>query len=235
MAAAEEADELLAAASSSEDLEAMVRRREAGEPLAWITGSTTFCGRRLVARPGVFVPRPHSEELARRAAALLEPGAAAVDLCTGGGAVAAHLQASVPGATVVGVDLDPRAVAVARANGVTAVVGDLDAPLRPGTADVVSAVAPYVPTPAIELLPSDVRAHEPRLALDGGPDGLRVVATVAAAAGRLLRPGGHLLVEVGGDQGDPATELVAAEGLVPVERWHDEHGDLRGLHARVTR
>ena len=131
---AEEAAALVAAAPDEGTREAWVRRREAGEPLAWLTGATTFCGRPIRVDPGVYVPRPHSEELARRAAALLaaSPARRAVDLCTGAGPVAAHLAAAVAGATVVGVDVDPCAAACARSNGVTALVGDLDQPLAPG-------------------------------------------------------------------------------------------------------
>ncbi|HET8621891.1 MAG TPA: hypothetical protein VFM27_23175, partial [Acidimicrobiales bacterium] len=111
VAADEEAIELVAAADSDTTLEAFVTRRERGEPLAWITGTTRFCGHTIRVDPGVYVPRAQSEDLARRAATLLagreEPRAA--DLCTGSGAVAVHLLAAVPATTVVGVDADERA------------------------------------------------------------------------------------------------------------------------------
>jgi release factor glutamine methyltransferase len=84
----EEARELLRAASDERTLEEWIRRRERGEPLAWITGITTFCGRSIRVDPGVYVPRPQSEELARRAAAFLPQSGRALDLCTGSGAVA---------------------------------------------------------------------------------------------------------------------------------------------------
>ncbi|MCU1487765.1 MAG: methyltransferase [Actinomycetia bacterium] len=222
MAAEAEAAELVAVGAD----EAMVARRERGEPLAWVTGSTLFCGRRVRVRPGVYVPRVQTEELAVRAAAALPPGGRAVDLCTGAGAVAAHLRAEVPTAVVLGVDVDPAAAACARSNGVPAVVADLDAPLR-GTFDVVTAVAPYVPTPALALLPADVQRHEPRLALDGGDDGLDLVRRVVDAAVRLLRPGGALLLELGGEQ-DRQLDLSAFRSVEP---WWDEDGDLRGVAA----
>src|SRR5690606_29195034 len=127
------------------------------------------------------------------------PGGRAVDLCTGTGAVAFHLAASVTGARVVGVDLDPRAAACARSNGVAAVAGDLDGPLRPEPAfDVVTAVPPYVPTGALRLLPADVRRYEPRRAPDGGADGLALVWRGVAAARRPLRPGGRRRARGGG-------------------------------------
>jgi release factor glutamine methyltransferase len=233
VAAGEEAEELVAAAPDAATLEAWVRRRERGEPLAWITGTTWFCGRPLAVDAGLYVPRFQTEELAARAAALLPPGGRAVDLCTGAGAVAAHLTAEVPGAVVVGVDLDLRAAACARRNRVLAVVGDVGhPPLRPGAFDLVTAVAPYVPTGALRLLPADVQHYEPRAALDGGPDGLDLVRQVVAAAARLLGPGGWLLVEVGGEQDAALAPTLAAAHFAPGEPWHDEDGDLRGVAAR---
>jgi release factor glutamine methyltransferase len=233
VAAEEEADELLSAAPDAATLDAWVRRREHGEPLAWITGTHHFCGRALHVVPGVYVPRAQSEELARRAAARLPSGGRAVDLCTGAGAVAAHLAAAVPGAAVVGVDIDPRAAACAWANGVRAVAGDLDAPLHgDGMFDVVTAVAPYVPTSALRLLPPDVQRYEPRGALDGGADGLDVVRRVVGAGPRLLRPGGWLLVEVGGAQDELLAPALATAGFASGHPWWDEDGELRGVAAR---
>lgn len=228
----EEASELLAWAARGGDLEAGVRRREQGEPLAWIVGGVDFCGIRLGVDPGVFVPRHQTERLAREGVALLRgaPGRV-VDLCAGSGAVAAVMARAVPGATVVAVDRDPLAVANARHNGLTAVCGDLDGPLRPGTAALVTAVAPYVPTGELVHLPSDVVRWEPRMALDGGADGLDVAREVCAAAARLLVPGGWLLLELGGDQ-DALLRSDLAVAFGERRSWRDEHGDLRGLAAR---
>ena len=233
VAADEEAEELVAAAPDDVTLEAWVRRREQGEPLAWIIGTMTFGGRPLVVDPGVYVPRYQTEELARRAAAVLPAQGRAVDLATGSGAVAAHLRAVVPGATVVGVDADRRAVACARRNGVPALVGDLRRPpLRPGSFDLATAVVPYVPTAELRFLPADVQRYEPRAALDGGDDGLDLVRALIASAGQLLRPGGWLLTEVGGDQADALGATLANAGFTPPTPWHDEDGDLRGLTTR---
>lgn len=235
----EEAAEICASATDAAALEAGLRRRERGEPLAWITGSTVFCGRRLHVDPGVYEPRAQTEALARRAAALVPAHGCAVDLCTGSGAVAAHLRAEVPAARVVATDADPRAAACARRNGVPAVVADLAAPLRSrvGTwvgVDVVTAVAPYVPTGELHLLPADVRRYEPRAALDGGPDGLDVVRRVVRDAARVLRRGGWLLVELGGDQDTALTPDLAAAGFAAMTSWRDEAGDLRGIAAAAV-
>ena len=123
-----------------------------------------FCGVRVLVEPGVFVPRPQTEALARRAVGAAAVDGIAVDLCTGSGAVAVVLRAERPGATVIATDVDPLAVACARRNGVEALPGDLDEPLPPAfreRVDVVTAVVPYVPTEALHLLPRDVLAYEP--------------------------------------------------------------------------
>lgn len=241
VAASEEAKELSRAAPDPTTLELWVRRRETGEPLAWITGRASFCGRSLSVAPGVYVPRPQSEELARRAVgALLERAAsgvarpAAADLCTGSGAIAQHMMTEVMSADVVGVDLDQLAVRCARANGVHVLAGDLGKCLRPARFDVVTAVAPYVPSSHMPFLPSDVRLFEPTLALDGGADGLDVVRAVVACAATLLCAGGWLLVEVGGDQDVALCEDLEKLGFSSPSTWDDSEGDLRGLCARRT-
>ncbi|MHB1138189.1 MAG: N5-glutamine methyltransferase family protein [Microthrixaceae bacterium] len=233
VAAEEEARELLAARPDGRVPEAWLRRREQGEPLPWITGSIEFCGHRVRVRSGVYVPRFQSEELARRAADLLPRHGCAVDLCTGAGAIAAHLQRTAPTATVLAVDVDPRAAACARDNGVVALAGDVDRALwAPRRADVVTAVCPYVPTGELALLPADVQRHEPRRALDGGADGTALLRRVIAAAAELLRPGGWLLVELGGTQDEVLSATLDAHGFVDTTTWRDAEGELRGLAAR---
>jgi len=230
VAAEDEARELLAAAPDAATLEAWLRRREAGEPLAWIVGVQRFCGQTLRIDPGIYVPRIQSEELAYRAGELLPADGRAVDLCTGAGAIASYLASRVPTATVIGIDIDVRAAACAHHNGVRSLAADLDRPLRRHLEfDVVTAVAPYVPTGELRLLPADVRRYEPRVALDGGEDGLDVVRRIVAAAGRLLCPGGWLLIELGGTQDELVTPALAAAGFARPEPWRDEDGELRGI------
>lgn len=136
---------------------------------------------------------------------------------------------------MVGVDVDPVAVRCARANGVATAAGDLAAPLGERRFDVVTAVAPYVPTAAMGSLPVDVVRYEPALALHGGEDGLQLVRRIVADAPRVLRPGGWLLLEIGGDQDEQLAPALAAAGFTEVETWSDEDGDLRGLQARRRR
>jgi release factor glutamine methyltransferase len=235
VAAAEEARELLDAAPDGRTLESWIARREQGEPLAWITGRTRFCGRWLNAARGVYVPRPQTEDLARRAASLLPRGGRAADLCTGIGAIAAHLQAEVAGSDVIGVDRDPGAVACAQSNGVTALEGDVEDEVgEPNSFDLVTAVPPYVPSGELRLLAADVRRWEPRAALDGGPDGLDTARRIVAAAARLLTPEGWLVIELGGDQDERLAPVLEAHGFRSVEPWHDAEGDLRGVAASTS-
>jgi release factor glutamine methyltransferase len=231
-----EADVLLRASSEGAGtIEELLSRRLRGEPLAWITGSVRFCGVRVRVDPGVFVPRPHTQALARRAVKLLPPVGIAVDLCTGSGAVAAVLGSAHPRAAVVATDVDPAAVACARRNGVHALVGDLDEPLSPSLrerVDVLTAVAPYVPTEELHLLPRDVLASEPRRALDGGLRGTTVLVRAAEAAARWLRPGGRVLLELGGDQAAEVTTTLAGVGLSEIRVHRDGDGHDRAIEAR---
>ena len=237
VAADEEAQELIAAALDVATLESFISRRTQGEPLAWIIGRTRFCGHSVLVEPGVYVPRMQTEELARQAAALLvvrgDKGRA-VDLCTGSGAVAIHLIAAVPVAVVVAVDSDVRAAFCARRNGVRVITGNLGDPLSHRVFDVVTAVAPYVPTPDLPFLPADVQRYEPRGALDGGSDGLDLLRRVVASAAGLLRLGGWLLIEVGGDQDRKLAPTLDAHGFGPAATWRDIDGDLRGLAAQLS-
>ncbi len=224
---------MLGAGPDAATLEGWLRRREDGEPLAWIVGTTEFCGRSMIVTPGVYVPRRQTEELARRAAQVLPARGRALDVCTGAGAIAAHLRAERPNAVVIGIDRELRAAACARRNGVPVIVGDGAAAVHgSATFDVVSAVAPYVPTDQLRLLPADVQRHEPRLALDGGDDGLDLVRRVVREAGRLLRPGGTVLVEIGGEQDARLALTLRDAGFGDNESWYDDDGDLRGVTAR---
>ncbi|HEY7658999.1 MAG TPA: HemK/PrmC family methyltransferase [Actinomycetota bacterium] len=232
-----EADALLAAAGEGAgSIDALVERRLRGEPLAWITGWVRFCDLRIRVDPGVFVPRPHTQSLARRALDLLPDAGIAVDLCTGSGAVAAALFSRRPQALVLGTDIDPAAVACARRNGVRALVGDLDEPLPAwirGRVDLVTAVVPYVPTEELGLLPRDVLEHEPRRALDGGPRGTAMLVRTVRAAARWLGPGGGVLLELGGDQAVELASVVVDAGLRDIRVHRDDDGDVRGIEARL--
>ncbi len=236
MAADEEAVELIASAPDDATLDALVARRVSGEPLAWLVGTTRFCGVQVAVDPGVYVPRWQSEALAERAAAVLPDRGTAVDLATGSGAIALVLARRRPGARVLGTDTDPVALACARRNGVEVLEGPLFEPLPAdlaGRVDVLCGVLPYVPTGSLHLLPRDVLAYEPRRALDGGVDGLGLVDAVVAGSPRWVRPGGWLLLEVGGDQVAAVTGRMAAAGYGDLEVLVDGDGDPRGVAGRL--
>jgi release factor glutamine methyltransferase len=237
VAADEEAEELLACAAGDVVLlDALVARRLTGEPLAWITGRLSFCGLEIRVDPGVYVPRWQSEPLARRAVERLPTTGAAIDLCTGTGAIARTLRANRPGARVVASDVDERAVACAAANGVEVYRGDLFTPLPrtlEGRVDVVVGVVPYVPTPALPLLQRDTFAFESPLSYDGGPDGTEILRRVLRESPRFLRRGGTLLLELGGKQADALGDDLARLGYVDVTVLVDEERDVRGIEATL--
>jgi release factor glutamine methyltransferase len=237
VAADEEAAELLAAAGGDRStLISMVHRRLRGEPLAWVTGNAPFGELIVTVEPGTYVPRWQSLELARRAADHLPENGRAIDLCTGSGAIAAALRLRRPSARIVGTDIDAGAVACARSNGVEALRGDLFGPVPhefEGTTDVVVAVVPYVPTSALPYLPHDARASEVPLHYHGGPDGTDVLRRVVAEAPRFLRPGGALLLELGGEQADVVGPQMRALGYGQIEVWADENCDVRGIEGTL--
>lgn len=235
VAADEEAAELLEAADGDKaKLLALLQRRLRGEPLAWVTGQAAFGELVVKIEPGTYVPRWQSLELTARATAHLPEGGRAIDLCTGSGAVAAALQLRRPTARIVGTDIDTIAVACARANGVDARLGDLFDPIPPdfeGATDVVVAVVPYVPTSALEYLPHDVRTFEVTSHYDGGPEGTDVLRRAITDAPKFLRPGGALLLELGGNQAELVRGQLDQLGYDDIEVWVDTDGDVRGVEA----
>jgi release factor glutamine methyltransferase len=206
---AEDEADLLLSAAAPQELEQMVRRRERGVPLEQILGWAEFGGLRVAVAPGVFVPRRRTELLLRQALMLAPPQPVVVELCCGSAALALALASALPAVELYVTDIDPAAVECASRNlaslpGFAGVFeGDLYQPLPhplAGRVNLLLANAPYVPTASIELLPPEARLYEPRLALDGGPDGLDVVQRIIAGARRWLAPAGRLLVETSESQ-----------------------------------
>lgn len=220
--AEDEAELLISAAQTPADLVAMVDQRTRGLPLEHILGWAEFCGLRIAVDPGVFIPRRRTEFLVRQAVALSLPGSVIVDLCCGSGAVGAALVASVPLVELYATDISAAAVRCARRNlgGGNGRVfeGDLFEPLPAtlrGGVHLLLANAPYVPSDAIEMMPREARIYEPRVALDGGGDGLDVQRRVAAGARLWLAPGGALLVETSEPQASQSADIFARCGLIP--------------------
>jgi release factor glutamine methyltransferase len=237
VAAEEEAAELLVAAGGERSrLISLVHRRLRDEPLAWVTGHAAFGELVVTVEPGTYVPRWQSLELASRAAACLPEDGRAIDICTGSGVIAASLRLRRRSSHVVGTDIDPGAVSCARANGVDARRGDLFDPVPSefeGCTDVVVGVVPYVPTSALQYLPHDARAFEAPLHYHGGQDGTDVLRRVVGGAPRFLRPGGTLLLELGGEQADVVGSQMDKLGYGKIEVWADEDGDVRGIEAKL--
>lgn len=237
--AEDEARLLICAAQTPADLAAMMDRRAAGLPLEHVLGWAQFCGLRIAVDSGVFVPRRRTEFLVQQALALprkiasqalTRPRTVVVDLCCGSGAVGAALIAALDHVDLHAVDLDSTAVRCARRNlattGGQVYEGDLYQPLPAsllGHVEILVANPPYVPTEAIGLMPPEARDHEPRIALDGGTDGLDVLRRVIAEAPRWLAPGGHLLVETSRHQAPQSIDTVTHHGLNPRVASSEEH------------
>ncbi|MFF5015219.1 putative protein N(5)-glutamine methyltransferase [Streptomyces sp. NPDC001165] len=218
--AEDEAELLLAAARTPEELSAMVDRRAAGLPLELVLGWAEFHGLRIAVDEGVFVPRRRTEFLVDQALAQAPGARVVVDLCCGSGALGAALAAALGAVEVHAADIDPTAVRCARRNLAPydgrAHVGDLFDALPTGLrgrVGILTANVPYVPSAEVAFLPAEARDHEPQTALDGGADGLDVLRRVAAGAPQWLAPGGCLLTETSERQAQAAVEAFTRAGL----------------------
>jgi len=227
--AEDEARLLADEARTPAELDRMVAERVAGRPLEQVLGWASFGGLRVMVEPGVFVPRRRTELLVRLAGELVGAGSVVVELCCGSGAISMALAAAVPGLQLSATDLDPAAVRCARRNLAKAnaqvLQGDLYQPLPAvlrGRVSLLIANAPYVPSEALGLMPPEAREHEPRLALDGGPDGLDVQRRIIAEAPAWLAPGGALLIETGRPQAPLTAAAMAAAGLAARIETDDE-------------
>ncbi len=228
----------------------LVRRRAGGEPLQTILGETEFYSRVFKVRQGVFIPRPETERLVEIAAGLIAPpevrllAPVAVEIGCGTGIIGICLALEVPRLVVEAVDIDPAAVELTRHNahklGVEARVhthqgsrfDPLPGHLR-GEVDLLVSNPPYIPSGDIEGLQTEVRDHDPRAALDGGRDGLDFYRALAHGMGPWVRSGGWIVLEIGADQGEAVTEILAASGAVAVEVHRDYAGRDRVVTARM--
>ncbi len=210
-----------------------VARRAAREPLAYLTGRREFYGRAFAVAPGVLVPRPETEMLVELAVERLRAGQSGVLVDVGAGSGCIAVSAAAEGwERVLAVDIQVGALAAARENArehgvdgrVAFVRGDLLGCVATASADLVLSNPPYIPTADIEALQPEVRDHEPRVALDGGPDGLACYRRLLADARRVLRPGGVLAVEVGAGQAPSVRELMDVLGYALTETRRDLAG-----------
>jgi release factor glutamine methyltransferase len=229
-------------AAQAEAVEKLVARREAREPAAHILGKKQFWTFELAVTPAVLTPRPETESLVEAALERLKPGAAArvLDLGVGSGAVAFALLLERKHLTAVGVDKSADALAVARFNAVALhLIDRLDlkqddwgAGLEAGSFDLVVANPPYVRSGAIDLLGPEIARHEPRMALDGGADGLDAYRALLPQARRLLKTDGAFAVEIGPGQAEAVWAFAAAAGLSPEAVKEDLGGRPRVVSGR---
>ena len=211
------------------DYRGLIRRRASGYPLPYLTGRVESYGLEFEVTPEVLIPRPETETLVDLA--LARRPTTVADVGTGSGCIAISLAVHLPEAVVYAIEISPAALAVARRNverhgvagRVRLMVGDVLSP-RPGPVDLIVSNPPYIPTGECASLPMSVRNHEPRLALDGGSDGLVIVQQLLMQAPAVLhspepvcpehgrgsegRPGGGILIEIGADQGEAASHLA---------------------------
>ncbi len=219
---------------------ALIKRRLTGEPVAYLVGKKEFHSLELAVDARVLIPRPDTETLVEVSLSLLpfsDPAPRVVDVGVGSGAVAIAIAVARPDALVEAVDRSPDAADVARANAarhaphVRVYVGDLLAPID-GPLQLVVSNPPYIPTGALAALQLEVR-REPRVALDGGPDGLDVVRRLVLEAKAKLAPGGALALEIGHDQADRTAQLLEAAGFVDLARARDLGGIERVVSGRL--
>ncbi|HUR52615.1 MAG TPA: peptide chain release factor N(5)-glutamine methyltransferase [Gemmataceae bacterium] len=199
----------------------LIKRRVDHWPVAYLVGSKEFYLLKFEVSPAVLIPRPETETLVLEADRLLKPLAAptVLDLCTGSGCIAVVLAHQRKAARVTAVDISPDALDVAKRNAATHTVadrvtflsGDLFGPVPATPFDLVVSNPPYVTPAELAALTPDVRDHEPRLALDGGPDGLAFYRRIATGVGPFLKPGGSVLVEIGHTQDEAVRALFAAQ------------------------
>lgn len=210
-----------------------ISERALGKPVSYITGVKEFMGLEFAVNEAVLIPRPETELLVEEAVKELEAisrEAEAVprvlDLCTGSGAIAVSIRHFVPQAKVTATDLSEEALKVARENaerltagGIRFLQGDLFEAFSnlqvPGSElfNLIVSNPPYIPAKVIDGLMPDVKDFEPRLALDGGTDGLDIYRRLIPQAAEHLAPGGVLLLEIGFDQGETVPDLCRQAGL----------------------
>ncbi|WP_435017081.1 peptide chain release factor N(5)-glutamine methyltransferase [Tundrisphaera sp. TA3] len=220
----------------------LVRRRSEGTPVAYLVGKKEFYSLSLAVSPAVLIPRPDSEfvvvEYLNRFKGI--EGPRSVDVGTGSGCLALACAHQHKSARFIAIDLSPDALAIASTNAANHQLGDrvefrqgdlLGPVAEDGPFDAIVSNPPYIATDVIPTLEAGVRDYEPHLALDGGPDGLRVVARLIEQAVPLLKPGGHLILEIGSDQEAPVRSLIANQSELELSATIRDHAN----HPRVIR
>ena len=229
-------------AGQAGQISAQVERVLAGEPIQYVLGDMDFMGRSFKTDSRALIPRPETETLVENVLACKDVWSLEVpvvaDVGTGTGCIVVTLALEQPRGAFLAIDASPAALELARENAATLGVaeriqfsqGDLLDGLRSGSLDMVVSNPPYVATAEIETLQADIREHEPRLALDGGPDGMNAISKLVPQAFDCLRPGGWLFLEIGEDQGARVKSLMKKDGFGQVQIQRDLNG-----HDRIVR
>ena len=225
------------------ELDRIIGELAAGRPLQYVLGHTEFYGLDFQVREGVLIPRPETEELVRWIAESPAPdNPAEIDrVGTGSGCIAVTLARLIPGARVTAVDISEKALSIARENArrldaeVDFRQGDALGELFPGQReqfDLIVSNPPYIPSQVIEGLEPEVKDHEPRMALDGEPDGLKFYRILAEEGKKYLKNGGSIYMEIGWDQAKDVTEIFEAMGFSGLRTVRDMAGNDRVVCAR---
>jgi len=219
------------------EIEDSLERRVSGEPLAYILGEWEFYGIPVTVNEHVMIPRIDTEVLARETINILNRKVwqtRLLDLCAGSGCIGLAVAANVPNCRIVMIDSSEKALSVCRTNmlknnlsrNITAM--DADILIKPpailGEFDVIVSNPPYIPTEDIEKLDESVRSYEPRMALDGGEDGLDYYRAIAENWRRLLKPGGNMIFECGIDQSAAVRYIMKQNGFGSIKTFKDTLG-----------
>lgn len=209
--------------AQAQQIQVLAAKRRAHVPVQYLLGEAYFYGRRFSVTSDVLIPRFDSESMIAWAVGHLPPRGRAVDVCTGSGCLAVTLKLERPDADVCASDISDAALRVAKHNAkalgaeIAWAQGNLLQPFGAQRFDCILANPPYIPTADLDGLQQEVAAHEPRLALDGGTDGLVLMRALVQQAKTLLHPGGLLCVEMGYDQGERVAALFAANAMTNIE------------------
>jgi release factor glutamine methyltransferase len=225
----------------TEQVAAQIERVIAGEPIQYVLGDMEFMGRLFKTDSRALIPRPETETLVENALACKDAWSSQApdiaDVGTGTGCIIVTLALERPRGSYSAIDVSAGALELARENAavlgvekkIEFVQGDLLAGRQAGSLDLVVSNPPYVSTAEIETLQPDIRNHEPRLALDGGPHGLNVISRLVPQAFGCLKPGGWLFLEIGEDQGEQVKIVMEKRGFEEVEIRKD-----MGAHDRIA-
>jgi release factor glutamine methyltransferase len=214
------------------EYDSLTTRRQTGEPLQYITGSSEFFGLPFSVGPGVLIPRPETEHLVEEVIRLAQdlPNASIADIGTGSGIIAVALANALPSAQITAIDCSPQALAIARENAglnhvedrITFLEGDLLVPVAGQRFDILASNPPYIPSADHDSLSVEVRDHEPHSALFAGEDGLDLYRRLIPDALPLLAPGGWLALEIGFGQQEPIEALLKGSNFTEI-RFMDDY------------